>query len=198
MNSPSLELTAKIESILFWKAEPVPLKKLASWLKIEEPVLREEIGRLEQCLRDRGSGLSLVYDNETVMLGTSSEQSALIQELTKEELTQDLSKAALETLSIILYQGPISRADLDYIRGVSSQFILRNLLIRGLVQRVDNETDARVFLYKPTLELLAHLGISKIEDLPQYAQVREEIESLRKVGGDDGNVVKAEKESPVA
>jgi segregation and condensation protein B len=75
---------------------------------------------------------------------------------------KDLGKAGLETLSIILYQGPISRAEIDYIRGVNSNFILRNLLIRGLIERVENPHDQRSFLYKPTLELISYLGLSKI------------------------------------
>jgi segregation and condensation protein B len=113
------------------------------------------------------------------MLGTAQELSPLIEQLTKEELSRDLGKAGLETLSIILYQGPISRADIDYIRGVNSQFIVRNLLIRGLIERVDNPKDARSFLYKTTLQLLSHLGVSKIEDLPEYQQVRKDIEGFK-------------------
>jgi segregation and condensation protein B len=113
------------------------------------------------------------------MLGTAKELSSLIEQLTKEELTRDLGKAGLETLSIVLYQGPISRADIDYIRGVNSQFILRNLLIRGLVERVDNPADARSFLYQTTLQLLSHLGISKREDLPEFDKVREDIAAFK-------------------
>jgi segregation and condensation protein B len=127
----------------------------------------------------KGRGLTLVQTDEEVMLGTAKELSPLIEKLTKDELSRDLGKAGLETLSIILYQGPITRAEIDYIRGVNSQFIVRNLLIRGLVERVENPKDARSFLYKTTLELLSHLGISKIEDLPEYEAVRKEIESFK-------------------
>jgi len=120
-----------------------------------------------------------VRTNDDVMLGTTKEMSSTIEKLTKEELVRDLGKAGLETLSIVLYQGPISRADIDFIRGVNSQFILRNLLIRGLVERVENPKDARSFLYKTTLSLLAHLGITKIEELPEYSQVRDDIETFK-------------------
>ncbi len=67
----------------------------------------------------------------------------------------------------------------DYIRGVNSQFILRNLLIRGLIERTDNKVDARIFLYKPSLTLLTYLGISKIEDLPEYDAIRKDIKSYK-------------------
>ena len=69
------------------------------------------------------------------MLGTAPQMSATVETLTKEELMKDLGKAGLETISIILYKGPISRAEIDYIRGVQSNFILRNLLVRGLIEK---------------------------------------------------------------
>ena len=172
-----LNLSAQLEAILFWKAEPVTFKKLAELLKVDQSTVKSTIQELEKNLQ--GRGLTLVQTDTEVMLGTAKEFSSLIEQLTKEELTRDLGKAGLETLSIVLYQGPISRADIDYIRGVNSQFILRNLLIRGLVERIDNPKDARSFLYKTTLDLLAHLGVSKVEDLPEYEKVRADIEAFK-------------------
>ena len=180
--NPSLQnLSQQLEAILFWKAEPIAIKKLATLLgegvTIEN--VKAAITDLELALQTRGSGLTLVQTDEEVTLGTAKELSPLIEKLTKDELSRDLGKAGLETLSIVLYQGPISRADIDYIRGVNSQFILRALMIRGLVERIDNPKDARSFLYKPTLQLLAHMGVSKIADLPDYEQVRADIESFK-------------------
>lgn len=172
-----MNLSAQLEAILFWKAEPISLKKLAALLNIDIAAVKNGLQELENALQ--GRGLTLVRTDDEVMLGTAKEISPLIEQLTKEELTRDLGKAGLETLSIILYQGPISRADIDYIRGVNSQFIVRNLLIRGLVGRVENPRDARSFLYKTTLQLLSHLGISKIEELPEYQQVRNDILSFK-------------------
>jgi len=177
-----MNLSAKIEAILFWKAEPVSIKKLASLLstdqvKIFEADVKAGLAELEKNLA--GRGVTLVQTDEDVMLGTAKEFSPLIEQLTKDELTRDLGKAGLETLSIVLYQGPISRADIDYIRGVNSQFILRALLIRGLVERIDNPADARSYLYKTTLDLLSHLGISKVSELPEYEAVRKEIEAFK-------------------
>ena len=170
-------LSAKLEAILFWKGEPVAIKKLPTLLGVHADEAKKAVVELE--VRLKGTGLTLVQTDEDIMLGTAKEFSPLIEQLTKDELTRDLGKAGIETLSIVLYQGPISRADIDYIRGVNSQFILRNLLIRGLVERVDNPTDARSFLYKTSLQLLAHLGLSKISDLPEYESVRRDIESFR-------------------
>ncbi len=178
----TMNLSSKIEALLFWKAEPVSFKKLAELLKVDITEIQNAIVELEAGLK--GRGLTLVRDENEVMLGTAKELSSLIEEITKEEIGRDLGKAGLETLSIILYQGPISRSEVDYIRGVNSQFIIRNLLVRGLVERVENPGDARIFLYKPTLALLSHLGVGKISDLPEYKQVREEIENFKKAEQD--------------
>lgn len=172
-----MNLASQIEAILFWKAEPVAIKKLAQLLDTDAKSVRAGLLELETALK--GRGVTLVQTDDDVMLGTSKELSPLIEKLTKDELTRDLGKAGLETLSIVLYQGPIARADIDYIRGVNSQFILRALLIRGLVERIDNPKDARSYLYKPTLDLLSHLGVSKISELPEYEQVRSDIDRFK-------------------
>src|SRR5690606_13566672 len=89
--------------------------------------------------------------------------------------TRDLGKAGLETLAIIMYKGKASKKEIDYIRGVNSGFIIRNLLIRGLIRR-EEESDDRSFSYSPTAELLAFMGISKVEDIPEYEAMREEMD----------------------
>ena len=172
----------QLEAILFWKAEPVSIKKLATLLNVGVAEIRAGLTELESALQNRG--ITLVQTDEEVTLGTARELSPLIEKLTKDELSRDLGKAGLETLSIVLYQVPISRSDIDYIRGVNSQFILRALLIRGLVERIENPKDARSFLYKPTLQLLSHMGVSKIPDLPDYDQVRRDIESFKTAARD--------------
>lgn len=179
----ALSLESQIEALLFWKAETLSIKKIASILNKKEEEIKEAVKNLRGQLE--GRGVSLIEWEDDVTLGTAKEVSELIESLTKEELSKDLGKAGLETLSIILYQGPISRADIDYIRGVNSQFILRNLLIRGLIERVDNPKDQRSFLYKPTLELFSYLGISKIEDLPDLAVVKTDIENFKTQKNDE-------------
>ena len=172
-----MKLESQIEAILFWKAEPVSIKKLATLLSKTEDEIKAALIFLRGALSERG--ITLIQLEDEVALGTSKEASDLIESLTKEELIKDLGKAGLETLSIILYQGPISRAEIDYIRGVNSQFILRNLLIRGLVERIDNPKDQRSFLYKPTLQLMSFIGISKIEDIPEFESVKKDIENFK-------------------
>jgi len=126
-------------------------------------------------------GIVLIFKDDEVALGTSMDSSEIIEKLRKEELVKDLGKAGLETLSIIVYMGPVSRAEIDLIRGVQSSFILRNLTVRGLVEKVSNPKDQRSFLYRPTFDLISYLGISKIEDMPEFIQAKLEIEKFKNV-----------------
>lgn len=184
-----MELTKAISAILFYQAEPMSINRLSSLLKRPEGDVRDAIttlaGRLE------GAGLVLIQNGNEVTLGTAPEASALIENITKEELSKDLSKAALETLSIVLYKGPITRSEIDYIRGVNSTFILRNLLIRGLVEKIDNPKDQRSFLYKPTFQLMEFMGVSRIDELPNYHDTLAELGSFAASKVEDEKLVES-------
>lgn len=171
-----MTLEAKLEAVLFFKAEPLSIKELGKLLGANEEEIINAINELDSKLVDRG--VRLIRKDQEVMLGTSPEASELIENIAKEELSRDLGKAGLETLAIILYMGPISRAEIDYIRGVNSSFIVRNLLIRGLIERTTNTEDARSYLYKPTMNLYSLLGITRIEDLPEWDSLREKINNF--------------------
>lgn len=170
-------LEKQIEAVLFWKGEPITIKKLSQIFAKTEEEISIALNNLETKISDRG--IIIVRKEDEITLGTSKDTSEIIEKLTKEELVKDLGKAGLETLSIIIYQGPISRAEVDYIRGVQSTFILRNLMIRGLIEKVTNPKDQRSFLYKPSFELLSYMGISKIEDMPEFAEAKKAIEDFK-------------------
>ena len=169
-----MNLSSQIEAVLFFKAEPMTTKKLAVALKVKESEILTALSELENTLLNRG--IALIRNGEEVELRTSPSVSALIETLTKEELSRDLGKAGLETIAVILYKGSAKRSEIDYIRGVNSSFILRNLLIRGLIER---EVDGcRGFLYKPTTDLLAHMGVAKLEELPEFDMVKEALKKF--------------------
>ncbi len=174
-----MDLTSTIEALLFFRGEPTSIKKLSDITGETEEKVIGVIDSLSESLKERGI-VVLKKDGE-VMLGTNPKLGPVIEKLVKEDLHKDLGKAGIETLSIILYLSPVPRSRIDYIRGVSSAFIIRNLLIRGLVERVENPDDRRGFLYRPTFELLSYLGIEKIEDLPEYKTSREELISREKI-----------------
>lgn len=172
-----MSLESQIEAVLFWKGEPMSVKELTKFFDIKKEELESTLLVLETTLKSQNRGLTLVRNGDEVMLYTAPEASELIKRLTKEELSREVSKAGVEVLSLILYRGPIAKREIDYIRGVNSGYIIRNLMVRGLIERADAK-DARSFIYQPTFDLLSQLGVSRKEDLPDFAQVQKDIEAF--------------------
>jgi segregation and condensation protein B len=170
-----MNLESRLEALLFWKGEPMMKKKIEATLDCSSEELEAALSALETNLSQRG--LRVMKNGDEIELRTAPEVSAMIEKLTKDELMRDLGKAGLETLSIILYKGPIKRSEIDYIRGVNSSFILRNLLIRGLIDRL-TEKEGRGYSYKASIDLLAHLGVAKIEDLPDFMKIKAELDAF--------------------
>jgi segregation and condensation protein B len=166
-----MKLSAQIEGVLFFRAAPMKLTQLASMFAVEIDAITEAIGELAVSLQ--GHGIALLRTETEVQLATAPAIDALIEAMRKDELKRDIGKAGAETLAIILYRGPISRAEIDRIRGVNSGFILRNLMIRGLIER-NQEGRGHTFTITPAL--LAHLGITHKTELPNYAAVLDQLE----------------------
>lgn len=169
-----MELESKIEGLLFYKGEDMKIAKLSEIFNASIEEINEALNRLEQSLSNRG--LVLMRKDDSVFLSIHKELSSIIESIRKDEIAKDLSKAALETLSIILYKNGISRSEIDYIRGVNSSFIIRNLLVRGLVEKIADEKDTRRVGYRPTFDTLSYMGIVSIKDLPNYESVVAELE----------------------
>ncbi|MBP6866156.1 MAG: SMC-Scp complex subunit ScpB [Candidatus Pacebacteria bacterium] len=165
-----MKLANKIEAILFFKGEPMSSKKLASILKVTTTEIDEAANELSASYE--GRGFVLIKNTEEYSLGTTPELSDLIEEMQKEELNKSLTKASLETLTIILYKNGASRSTIDYIRGVNSSFTLRALSMRGLVEKVTDPKDTRRYIYQPTTELLAYMGVTRVEDLPEFENIK--------------------------
>ncbi len=172
--TPPLSVT--IESILFFEGGSMSIQKLAKATNSSEADVEVAINELRETLQ--GRGVTLVRDGSMVALGTAPETREIIEAMRRDELEGPLGKAGLETLAIIIYRGPLSRADIEYIRGVNASSILRSLLVRGLVERVQNPNDSRSFLYKPTTELPAYFGVQSLSDLPGFADVSAEIQAV--------------------
>ncbi|MEK7208529.1 MAG: SMC-Scp complex subunit ScpB [Patescibacteria group bacterium] len=170
-------LHVSIEALLFWRGEAMSLSELCRALKASSSKVKEALTELRERLR--GRGVALVAAGDSFALATAPEAHELIERMRKEELSRDLGRAALETLSIVLYKGEAARRDIEHVRGVNSTAILRSLLIRGLIERRQSETDERMFLYRPTVELFALLGIARAEELPECAVVRAELEEVQ-------------------
>ena len=165
-----MTLDQKIEAILFMKGEPMTHKKLSELCDASKDEIEVALRDFEAKLQDRG--LTLIHKEGSVMLGTNPELGSMLENMRKEELSRELSKASLETVAVILYKEGATRADIDYIRGVNSSFILRNLLVRGLVEKITDPTDSRRYLYKQSYDLMSYLGLSKLSELPEFENMK--------------------------
>lgn len=177
-----MTLDAYIEAILFLEGEPVRVKKLAEILGKKEKEIADAVEILGQKLENRG--IRLIKKESEVMLSTAPETSKICEAVSKEEFNKDIGKAGLEVLAIIIYQFPTSRHDIDYIRGVNSSFTVRNLMVRGLVERKTNPKDGRSYIYSPSFNLLQFLGIGEINKLPEYENFKNSIQKFMEERGE--------------
>ncbi len=172
------ELAKRAEAFLFSEGGEMTTKKLCSLLECQESELAVALAKLTELLQ--GSGLTLIQTGTAVSLAVSKEVSPTVEAALKRDLGRDIGEAGLEVLAIVLYRGPSTRARIDYIRGVNTSSTLRNLLARALLEREANPDDAREYLYRPTVELLAHLGVKDVKDLPEYATILEKLMAFEK------------------
>ena len=163
-----------LEALLFYHGSPMTRARIASVLgigKIEADDLIEAYREAVERDADRGVTVTLLGDE--VQLMTKPSAKAVVERAMKEELREELTPAALETLALIAYLAPVARPTLDYIRGVNSSFIVRNLLVRGLIERDGSKGNA--YLYRPTAAFLSHLGLSSLSQLPDFEIFREKL-----------------------
>lgn len=176
---------AQIEAILFYSASAVDEKELASILEKTIDEVHEVLDMLEKNLQ--GRGICLVRHEETVLLATAPEHAALIEKMIKEERERDLGRAGIETLAIIAYKGPVNKKEIEYIRGVNSDYALRTLMLRGLVERIASETNERSMVYTVTTDALMHLGLKHISELPEYEKIKTDLATKEQQGQENAD-----------
>lgn len=169
-----LNQIAMLEAILFVYGEAIEIKKVSELLELDLKSAEALIKEYDLLLKnDKNRGLILLFNDEKIQLGTKHDLSFLVQKIVEKEINEDLTPAAIETLSLILYFGPISKSKIDYHRGVDSGFILRNLMLKGLIERKPNPHIPNSYLYYPSIKIFKHLGISSSKDLPDYEKFQE-------------------------
>lgn len=161
-----------LESILFSIGEPISIEKLVKTLEKNKEAVKKIINDLENDYQKENRGLRIIKKGEKIQLVSSPKNSQYIERLIKNELQEDLTPASLEALAIVAYRGPITRAEIEEIRGVNCSYILRNLLIRGLIERKGLPEDARAYIYEISFDFLKKLGLSSIEELPEYKKLK--------------------------
>jgi segregation and condensation protein B len=167
------KLSQQIEALLFTTSDAQSFKNLASLLQVSIEEIREAVLILENSLE--GHAMVLVQNEEEVVLATKPEHSLLIESIRKEELSKELSKASAETLAIVLYHEGISKAQIEFIRGVNVTYSLRALSVRGLIE---SRGVGRNIGYYGTLQMLEYFGVTKKEDLPHYLETVTKINKL--------------------
>ena len=178
---------AEVEAILFTSGTAVSKKRLATLVHCNSEQLEAILTELTEKYKE--GGMSVLDDGANVALAVNSEVLDSIKKIQKEEIASSLSKASQETLSIIAYAGPITKTDLDFLRGVNTQYAVRRLAMRGLIHEVSGKQQRQ---YALTVASLHHLGIQKIEELPEYSKIRnaivEGIQTTKKKMKDENEV----------
>ena len=149
------------------------VKRIAKILQVDEQKVRDAVSVLETEYGADTWGLQLVQHGEKVQLVTKPALSGIAQTIIQEEMQESLTGAAAETLALIAYSGPLSRAQIDYIRGVNSSFIIRSLLMRGLIDRSQDPQRHNAYIYTMSIDLLKKLGLQSTQQLPEYASYHE-------------------------
>lgn len=170
-------MKAILEGLLFVVGEDgLSLKQINDLLEIDESISLELIEELKNDYIDNNRGLNLEYLGDRYKLTTKKEHKEYYKKLLIEEHDKELSKACLETLAIIAYNEPISRGEIDEIRGVYSAHLIRKLILRELVEEVGRaDTPGRPILYGITNTFLDYFGLKTKEELPKI-----EIEEVKK------------------
>jgi segregation and condensation protein B len=164
-NLPELSLSALLEGLLFAAPEPVTSGQLAAALEVTQTQIEKGLEALEEDLRARG--IRLQRHAGRVQLTTASEMAEQVETFLGLEATSRLSRAALEALAIIAFQQPVTRPQVDAIRGVNSDGVMKSLLSKGLLQEVGrSEGPGRPILYGTTPDFLQHFGLNSLSDLP--------------------------------
>jgi len=172
-------LKSKIESLLFISNQPFSVKKLVSLTKEEKEKVEAAIKELLAEYNQESRGVQIQKIGDSIQMVTAGDNSVLVKGFIKEETTGELSRAALETLTIVAYRGPISRAELEQIRGVNCTIILRNLMMRGLVEAKQDNKKMQT-IYNITFDFLKFLGLNEQSQLPDYGKLNSS-ESIDKV-----------------
>jgi len=164
-NPAPLDIPSTLEALLFVSAEPVAPSQLAAALDVSVAAVEAGLQTLDGELQ--GRGLRLQRHLGRVQLTTAPEMAERVERFLDLEVTSHLSRAALETLAIIAYQQPVTRPQLESVRGVNSDGVMKSLLGKGLVQEVGRgEGPGRPILYGTAPEFLQHFGLSSLTELP--------------------------------
>ncbi|MEK7168060.1 MAG: SMC-Scp complex subunit ScpB [Patescibacteria group bacterium] len=162
----------QIESLLFISHKPLSLSEISKLVSLDKKETEKIILGLMEEYKQRNGGMVIIQIEDKFQMATSGDTSELISKFVKSEMTGELTKPSLEALTVIAYRGPISKAELELIRGVNCSLILRNLLMRGLIEAKEDKAKG-VTIYQITFDFLKFLGLSSQKDLPDFEKLNQ-------------------------
>jgi segregation and condensation protein B len=161
------KLKSVLESLLFISGEPVKIGKLAKICNTAKNDIEIALSEIEAEFQKEERGLIIIKKDDSVQLATNPKNSQYAAQMISGELNADLSRSSLETLSIIAYRGPVTRSQIEAIRGVNCSYVLRGLLMRRLAERRE-ASDIRGYIYEISFDFLKKLGIGNVKNLPDW------------------------------
>lgn len=174
-----MQLVSIIESILFVNEKPLKAEEIAEGLDIEKEKVIASIKKLKKKYEEENSGLCILEVAEGFQMCTNPKNEEWIKKLYREKFKRKLSSATLEVLAVIAYRQPVTRLEIESIRGVNCEAIIKNLLDMGLIKiRGRKPVIGRPFLYGTTRKFLEYFGLNSLEDLPKL-QEEFSLEGLR-------------------
>ena len=168
-----MPIKSQIESLLFISAKPIAVKQLAHLIKKKEKEVERAGDELVEDYKNDQRGARITKNGSKYQMVSAPENAKIVREFIKDETTGELSRPSLEALTIIAYRGPISKIDLDRIRGVNCSLIVRNLLLRGLITAQYSNTKKETY-YRITFDFIRFLGINDIRELPDYERLHKD------------------------
>ena len=163
--SPGISVEASIESLLFVADGPVTVERLQRALQSDERSIEDALVRLTEIYRDRG--VRILRNRDTVMLVSAPESAECVERFLGLADSSRLSVAAMETLAIVAYRQPVTRTQIEAIRGVNADYAIRALLARSLIQEIGRlDTVGRPTIFGTTPEFLQYFGVSDLSLLP--------------------------------
>ncbi len=164
------DVAAKIEALLFVATKPMTTKQLATVLSVQISDIDSALLELAAARNIEHSGIHLVIGDEGIMFATNPTFAEVVAGLVKEDVEPELTRPSLETLTIIAYRGPMTKPEIEAIRGVNCTLILRNLLMRGLITE-DEDVIKLQPVYGISHDALRALGLHSVQELPEYASL---------------------------
>ncbi|PJA47717.1 SMC-Scp complex subunit ScpB [Candidatus Uhrbacteria bacterium CG_4_9_14_3_um_filter_36_7] len=162
-----MSLKRTIEALLFTAGKPISLAHLQKIIKVDKSLLEAALGELKQTWHNDTCGIQLLEHEGKFQFVSHPQEAEWVKCFIKDEFRGELTRPSLETLTIIAYRGPITKSEIEQIRGVNCGLILRHLLLRGLVEEQEDKERLQS-VYTVSMDFLRYLGIQDMKDLPEY------------------------------